>query len=469
VQSDTAFSLVGRAVPKGDEATCICVLKNSAFIGSRSGTLYSLDLQSGSRIEFSKSAQHSSSVVSICVTKHGLLSVDADSNLVLWSLQGSCSASMSLDVVLDGKSFLVPCGDSGVVVVGSKLMFVGVQNDTLSAALPYQGSVGVQRVGKVTFSGSHLLCASGRILSCIPMPAEGSTEWVASGEDIVLETNVEAFSAFEAGSQCVKALIGLQGGRMQMCAFDFGAGVWNASPSTSAPGSILALFYASAAAIAVFGTLLAPTLSALALDSQRSSSAVRSAPRQSKRPRDEASSGFVSVSSALPTPKQSRDVGSSDSVSLAQRLASMAGAAAAQQDEPGHQAGSDFQGELGTSSVAVPLSQALNSGNDGLLERCLSGATSASTISSTIKALSGADALLLLNQLMAKFEKRPSRGAALLVWLKGILQVHAGTLMSVPSLSDKLLPLYQGVNQRMATFKKLLRLQGRLDLLLAHV
>ena len=92
-QSDVSFSFVGRATPKGDEATCICLLDSFALVGSRSGTIYSLNLDSGSRVEFSKSAQHSSSVLSICSTKHGVLSMDQDSNLILWSKQGACTAS----------------------------------------------------------------------------------------------------------------------------------------------------------------------------------------------------------------------------------------------------------------------------------------------------------------------------------------------------------------------------------------
>lgn len=72
-------------------------------------------------------------------------------------------------------------------------------------------------------------------------------------------------------------------------------------------------------------------------------------------------------------------------------------------------------------------------------------------------------------RLMEKFEARPSRGAALVPWLRAVMVQHTAYLMTVPGLVHKLARLYQTVDARLVVFKKLLKLSGRLDLVLSQL
>lgn len=65
-------------------------------------------------------------------------------------------------------------------------------------------------------------------------------------------------------------------------------------------------------------------------------------------------------------------------------------------------------------------------------------------------------------------EKRPNRAASLGRWIRALLSCHLGYLISVPGLPEKLALLHQLIDRRVASFPKLLQLQGRLDLLLAR-
>eukprot|EP01138_Halocafeteria_seosinensis_P002346 gb/GECG01002403.1/.p1 GENE.gb/GECG01002403.1/~~gb/GECG01002403.1/.p1 ORF type:complete len:555 (+),score=73.41 gb/GECG01002403.1/:1-1665(+) len=120
-------------------------------------------------------------------------------------------------------------------------------------------------------------------------------------------------------------------------------------------------------------------------------------------------------------------------------------------------------------SVSSALQQALHSNDEAMLERCLLSATTAQTIDSTIAKLEPQYVMPLVNRLVAKFEAKPTRGPLLLSWMKSVLTIHTAHLMSTPELLSKLLGLYQTINGRVSVYEKLLRLEGRLDLLLSHV
>lgn len=77
--------------------------------------------------------------------------------------------------------------------------------------------------------------------------------------------------------------------------------------------------------------------------------------------------------------------------------------------------------------------------------------------------------LPLLNHLMGKFASRPNRSAALLPWLREIFKCHTAYLIRQPQLTHKLSPLYHLLDTRLSVFKKLLKLQGRLELLLSQI
>ncbi|KAG5183275.1 hypothetical protein JKP88DRAFT_215049, partial [Tribonema minus] len=76
--------------------------------------------------------------------------------------------------------------------------------------------------------------------------------------------------------------------------------------------------------------------------------------------------------------------------------------------------------------------------------------------------------LLLLSRLVAKFERRPQRGAVLCTWIRSVLVRHTGYLLSIPDLSVRLGRLHQMIESRLSTFTRFLEFDGRLIQILAH-
>ena len=119
-------------------------------------------------------------------------------------------------------------------------------------------------------------------------------------------------------------------------------------------------------------------------------------------------------------------------------------------------------------SLVTLISQALQSGDDGLLEQCL-GCSDHGVVEESAKRLPAGRIVAFLRKLVAKFEKRPSRGMILTRWLSSVLRHHTSLLVSVPDLSVQLAGLGQMLEQRLSSHVRLSSLAGRLDLLLAQV
>ena len=83
-------------------------------------------------------------------------------------------------------------------------------------------------------------------------------------------------------------------------------------------------------------------------------------------------------------------------------------------------------------------------------------------------------------------QAKPSRGIALMVWIRAVLVSHASYLLSIPNLVDVISGLYRCVSysfccdhvseslnsmvdSRVEVFPRLLRLSGRLELMLSQV
>ena len=119
-------------------------------------------------------------------------------------------------------------------------------------------------------------------------------------------------------------------------------------------------------------------------------------------------------------------------------------------------------------SMVVLVDQALQSGDDALLEECL-GCEDLHVVNATVARLSAARIVPLLKKLVSKFEKRPSRSSLLTLWLASILRVHSSFLMACPDLAGQLAGLSQILEQRLSSYSKLAALGGRLDLLMQQV
>jgi hypothetical protein len=85
--------------------------------------------------------------------------------------------------------------------------------------------------------------------------------------------------------------------------------------------------------------------------------------------------------------------------------------------------------------------QALHTDDVSLLEYCLS-TRNGKIIERTIDRLPTPYVIPFLTRVIDKFQSTPSRGQALITWLKEILTRHSAYLLSVPTLTKSLTGLY---------------------------
>lgn len=124
-------------------------------------------------------------------------------------------------------------------------------------------------------------------------------------------------------------------------------------------------------------------------------------------------------------------------------------------------------GPLKADSLAVLLSQALQSGDKVLLERCLA-VRNDTVITKTVKRLAPTDAAVFLRVAVQRLQSAPARGEQLATWIRAILLHHTAYLSGVAGAQGTLGYLYQLIEARLASYQPLLALSGRLDLVLAN-
>ena len=125
-------------------------------------------------------------------------------------------------------------------------------------------------------------------------------------------------------------------------------------------------------------------------------------------------------------------------------------------------------GSLKADSVLAVLTQALESDDKQLLAECL-GVTNARVVQATVAGLPPRHVSALLKRLVERFQRRPARSHALVMWIRALLTQHTSLLMTQPDVVRQLTPLYQLVEARVSTYHKLLKLEGRLELALSQV
>eukprot|EP00012_Vannella_robusta_P008434 CAMPEP_0206201038 /NCGR_PEP_ID=MMETSP0166-20121206/11273_1 /ASSEMBLY_ACC=CAM_ASM_000260 /TAXON_ID=95228 /ORGANISM="Vannella robusta, Strain DIVA3 518/3/11/1/6" /LENGTH=534 /DNA_ID=CAMNT_0053619563 /DNA_START=91 /DNA_END=1695 /DNA_ORIENTATION=+ len=120
-------------------------------------------------------------------------------------------------------------------------------------------------------------------------------------------------------------------------------------------------------------------------------------------------------------------------------------------------------------SIGGVLLQALQSGDDQLLETCLT-VDDITMIQRTVERLPSEYILPFLNTIIQKFQSKPNRASELIPWIQTIVMLHTSFLMTIPDLNATALSgLYQTVDARLNSYNKLLKLSGRLDLLLSQI
>lgn len=118
-------------------------------------------------------------------------------------------------------------------------------------------------------------------------------------------------------------------------------------------------------------------------------------------------------------------------------------------------------------SLQSILTQALRTNDSAMLESVLA-VSDLSIIRNTVQRLPTQQILPFLKAIVDKFQAKPARGT-LILWIQAVLKQHTAYLITVPDLVKTLSGLYLVVDSRLASFKKLLQLSGRLDLLLAQI
>ena len=185
-------------------------------------------------------------------------------------------------------------------------------------------------------------------------------------------------------------------------------------------------------------------------------------------PTSSLSPSLPSLSSSLPLLQRT----------LAERLAEMERTAGPYAGDNRVRDGSSGSGDHqlvvpATGSLQTLLTQALHTDDAALLEYCLSSSQSAaaSSLRLTLQRLPAQYALPLLTRLTVVLQSRPSRALPVLSWLQTLLLTHSAVFLSLPpsTLQSPFTRLLALLDSRVAAYKKMQRLQGKLDIMLAQM
>lgn len=115
-------------------------------------------------------------------------------------------------------------------------------------------------------------------------------------------------------------------------------------------------------------------------------------------------------------------------------------------------------------SFTIVLTQALKTNDHALLETCLADRTE-TFIEASIKRLESSYAVVLLEHIAEKVARSPGRAAVLTVWIKWIIAIHGGYLVSLPNLNKSLAILHSTLANKITALPRLLELYGRIEML----
>ncbi|RKP22299.1 Dip2/Utp12 family-domain-containing protein [Syncephalis pseudoplumigaleata] len=119
-------------------------------------------------------------------------------------------------------------------------------------------------------------------------------------------------------------------------------------------------------------------------------------------------------------------------------------------------------------SLQQVLVQALQSNDQTLLAGCLMHSNQ-QLVHNTVRRLPARLVVPFLDTLIERFRGSPVQSRHYSVWIKAVLLYHTSYLVTLPAVVQQLSLLYQTVDARVSNHSRLLRLSGRLDLLLSQV
>lgn len=129
-------------------------------------------------------------------------------------------------------------------------------------------------------------------------------------------------------------------------------------------------------------------------------------------------------------------------------------------------------------SMHTALMQAIRTNDQALLDTCLySGAAEgralrrggSDVLTNTVRRLPPQYVVPFLTATVDRFQSTPGQGLVLVQWIRAVLAEHLSYLMTVPNIVTTLSGLYLAVHARLESHKSILKLSGRLDLVLAQI
>lgn len=118
-----------------------------------------------------------------------------------------------------------------------------------------------------------------------------------------------------------------------------------------------------------------------------------------------------------------------------------------------------------STSLTELLSQALSSNDKDLLEMCFS-IMDMVKVRSSIRALPASKVLPLLKCLVTRIRSKAIRSQQLLQWIEALFHSQLSTLLMTPGLEGHFAELQSIIESRCKSYRRMLQLKGRLDLLL---
>lgn len=119
-------------------------------------------------------------------------------------------------------------------------------------------------------------------------------------------------------------------------------------------------------------------------------------------------------------------------------------------------------------SLSDLLAQSAASNDSALLESALS-VNDPDLIKQSLKRLPVPQVIPLLNAIVSRVQRRPMRALQLIPWLRALFQTHSSYFLTVSDLGKYLEPLQRIIDARTKTFRRMMQLKGRMDMMLQQV
>ncbi|ORX75036.1 hypothetical protein DL89DRAFT_320413 [Linderina pennispora] len=197
------------------------------------------------------------------------------------------------------------------------------------------------------------------------------------------------------------------------------------------------------------------------VSSARSEAEQKLAKQQQKY--DDSSASVISpvVEAVAKSQKVASESSKQEMPSLAERVKQLS---AGTDDEDAEMQDGKVGKQLTVGTLVRVLVQALHTDDQEMLNMVIDNSSRTNVVRDTVLGLPTMYVLSFLQQLFVRFQTTPAKASTLLPWIRTTLTLHSAYLTTIPNLIPQLSGFYQGVEARLETHQKLLRLNGRLEL-----